>query len=70
MEISKIEKILPCPSDPNKFRVIAYLDEKPDYSVLYEKLKNREELVSSYSKMLDMMMITHKNVEMKFFKSG
>ncbi|MDK2892240.1 hypothetical protein [Methanohalophilus sp.] len=70
MKINRIEKVLPCPSDPNKFRVIAYLDEKPEFALLYEKLKDKDGFVCSYSKKLDMLIISLKNVEMKFFSSG
>lgn len=70
MKINKIEKVLPCPSDPTKFRIVAHLDEKPDFSLLYENLKEKDGFLCSYSKRLDMLMISHKDVEMKFFSSG
>jgi ArsR family metal-binding transcriptional regulator len=70
MEIGSIGKLLPCPSDPDRFRVIAHIDEKPDFALLYRLLGDREGFAVSYSEKMDMLVVGRGEWEMKLFSTG
>ncbi len=62
MFIERIEKVLPCFSDPWKLRIIAYLNCPPDLKELAETLDAR------YSKSLGEVRLGKR--EVNFFASG
>lgn len=64
MRVNRIEKVLPCISDPWKLRIILYLDHKPDLASLHKYLGGR------YSEPLGVVTIRSGCRELNFFDTG
>ncbi len=64
MFIERIEKVLPCISDPWKLRIIAHLNSPPDLKELAETLNAR------YSESLGVVLVRLGKREVNFFASG
>lgn len=64
MFVERIEKVLPCISDPWKLRIIAYLNSQPDLKELAEALNAR------YSESLGVVIVRLGRREVNFFASG
>jgi len=64
MYVERIEKVLPCLSDPWKLRIIAHLNSPPD-------LKERAEALGArYSESLGVVLVRLGKREVNFFASG
>jgi ArsR family metal-binding transcriptional regulator len=64
MYIERIERVLPCLSDPWKLRIIAHLNSPPDLKELAEALGAR------YSESLGVVLVRLGKREVNFFASG
>jgi ArsR family metal-binding transcriptional regulator len=64
MRVNRIEKVLPCISDPWKLRIILYLDQQPDLALLHKYLGGR------YSEPLGVVIIRSGCRELNFFTTG
>ncbi len=64
MYIERIERVLPCLSDPWKLRIIAHLNSPPDLKELVEALGAR------YSESLGVVLVRFGRREVNFFASG
>jgi len=64
MRVNRIEKVLPCISDPWKLRIILYLDHQPDISSLHKYLDGR------YSERLGVLTVRSGCREVNFFSTG
>ncbi len=64
MFVERIEKVLPCFSDPWKIRMIAYLNGSPNLKELAENLNAR------YSESLGVVIVRLGRREVNFFASG
>jgi len=64
MYIERIERVLPCLSDPWKLRIIAHLNSPPDLKELAEALGAR------YSESLGVVLVRLGRREVNFFASG
>ena len=64
MRVNRIEKVLPCISDPWKLRIILYLDQQPDLALLHKCLGGR------YSEPLGVVIIRSGCRELNFFTTG
>ncbi|MDD1744419.1 MAG: hypothetical protein LUQ20_01210 [Candidatus Methanoperedens sp.] len=64
MYVERIEKVLPCLSDPWKLRIIAHLNIPPDLKELAEALGAR------YSESLGVVLVRLGKREVNFFASG
>jgi ArsR family metal-binding transcriptional regulator len=64
MYVERIEKVLPCLSDPWKLRIIAHLNSPPDLKELAEALGAR------YSESLGVVLVRLGKREVNFFASG
>jgi ArsR family metal-binding transcriptional regulator len=64
MFVERIEKVLPCLSDPWKLRIIAHLNSPPDLNELAEMLNAR------YSESLGVVLVRFGRREVNFFASG
>jgi len=64
MFVERIEKVLPCLSDPWKLRIIAHLNSPPDLKELAEMLNAR------YSESLGVVLVRFGRREVNFFESG
>ncbi|GFO97715.1 Fe-S cluster domain protein, partial [groundwater metagenome] len=64
MYVERIEKVLPCLSDPWKLRIIAHLNSPPDLKELAEALGAR------YSESLGVVLVRPGRREVNFFASG
>jgi len=64
MRVNRIEKVLPCISDPWKLRIILYLDKQPDLALLHRHLGGR------YSEGLGVVTIRTGCRELNFFTTG
>ena len=64
MRVNRIEKVLPCISDPWKLRIIMYLDQQPDLTLLHKYLGGR------YSEGLGVVTLRSGCRELNFFATG
>lgn len=64
MRVNRIEKVLPCISDPWKLRIILYLDDRPDILFLHTYLDGR------YSERLGVLSVRSGCRELHFFSTG
>jgi ArsR family metal-binding transcriptional regulator len=64
MYVERIERVLPCLSDPWKLRIIAHLNSPPDLKELAEALGAR------YSESLGVVLVRLGRREVNFFASG
>ncbi len=64
MFVERIEKVLPCISDPWKLRIIAHLNSPPNLKELAEMLNAR------YSESLGVVLVRLGRREVNFFASG
>jgi len=64
MYVERIEKVLPCLSDPLKLRIIAHLNSPPDLKELAEAMGAR------YSESLGVVLVRFGRREVNFFASG
>ena len=64
MFVERIEKVLPCLSDPWKLRIIAHLNSPPDLKEIAEALNAR------HSESLGVVLVRLGRREVNFFASG
>lgn len=64
MFVERIEKVLPCLSDPWKLRIIAHLNSPPDLKEIAEALNG------CYSENLGVVLVRLGRREVNFFASG
>jgi len=64
MRVNRIEKVLPCISNPWKLRIILYLDQQPGLTFLHKYLGRR------YSEPLGVVTVRSGCRELNFFATG
>lgn len=64
MWVDRIDRVMPCISDPWKLRVIAYLNEPPDLPLIARYLNGR------FSEKLGVVMIRSGHRDLSFFADG
>lgn len=64
MWVEKVERVIPCISDPWKLRVIVHLNRRPDLSLLARYLDGR------YSQRLGVVMIRSGRRDLSFYSDG